>query len=308
MDIQERRSMKAKLLEASDFADKIYKHREGGGSVKGVSTGWQNLDEYWNMKQGQLTVITGVPGSGKSSFLNHVILNSIALHDWHWTVFSPESWPLEDHFQSLAEIWWGKPMFPAYNVPTMTKHELDEAIEMLSASMYFIEPPEDDMKLETIEEALAVSDEKIATNAFLLDPFNELEHSRPSGMTETEYIGRVLTRLRNTGRRREIAMNIVAHPTKLQKDDNGKWPVPTMYSINGSSNWYNKVDVGVSVWRDYESQEGAVDIHIQKMRKKSLGQLGYARMYWDRPTGLFLEQRVSWHEAQGFAVRNKVRK
>lgn len=299
--------MKAKLVTASTIRNKIYEHHKGGGLSKGLSTGWASLDENWLMKKGLMNIFTGVPSSGKSSFLNHLMLNMVALHNWHFTIFSPESWPLEDHFASLAELWTGKPMFRGFGVDPMTKNELDEAIEFLDKALTFIEPPEDDMQLSTVEEALKESKQLWTTDAFVLDPWNELEHSRPSNMTETEYIGRTLTRLRNMGRMLDMSMNIVAHPTKLQKLDNGKWPVPTMYSINGSANWYNKTDTGVSVWRDYDANDGVVDIHIQKIRKKNLGQIGSKSLHWHRASGLFLEEKVEVVKERGYGIKWRVK-
>ena len=59
----------------------------------------------------------------------------------------------------------------------------------------------------------------------------------------------------------------------------------------GSANWRNKADTCVSVWLDIGSQEKAhcVQVHVQKVRDKNLGNPGMAELDWQRATGRFFE-------------------
>src|SRR5439155_15869580 len=84
----------------------------------------------------------------------------------------------------------------------------------------------------------------------VIDPWNELEHLRPAGMTETEYVSQALKRVRVFARSRGIHVWVVVHPAKLYRDSNGKYPVPTLYDCSGSANWRNKADNGICLWRD----------------------------------------------------------
>jgi twinkle protein len=239
-----------------------------------------------------LNVVTGIPSSGKSEWLDQVMLQTIAKHNWHWTVFSPENWPMAHHFHKLAEKWVGKPMFDGYGLKPMDKADVDKTIADLKRSISFIYPPEHDLTVDPILALLLASKEENNTSAFILDPWNELEHNRKSTMSETEYIGQSLTKFRNFGRRHNIAIFIVAHPTKLQKDqDTNNYPVPTPYDISGSANWRNKADGCISVWRNYQENDGVVQIHIQKIRNKNLGKLGQVDLYWHKPNGLFFDER-----------------
>lgn len=83
---------------------------------------------------------------------------------------------------------------------------------------------------------------------------------------------------------------VVAHPKKLQKKDDGEYPVPTPYDISGSAHWRNKADVCVSVWRSMEpGAMPGVEVHIQKVRNKNLGSLGNTFLHWQKSTGIFSE-------------------
>ena len=107
-------------------------------------------------------------------------------------------------------------------------------------------------------------------------------------MTETEYISRVLSRLRQFARRTATWVGVVAHPTKLQKDPRtGEYPVPTPYDISGSANWRNKADNCISFWRSFKRSDNVVELHVQKIKSKGIGKLGMQKFRWDRNSGLY---------------------
>ena len=86
----------------------------------------------------------------------------------------------------------------------------------------------------------------------LIDPWNEIDHSRPSGISETEYIGRCLQRLKAFGLRHGCNVWLIAaHPAKPQPTKNGerrKADQPrARYDISGSAHWFNRADLGFTV-------------------------------------------------------------
>jgi twinkle protein len=108
----------------------------------------------------------------------------------------------------------------------------------------------------------------------VIDPWNELEHWRPANLSETEYVSKTLSSVRNWARRNRVHVWIVAHPQKMRRED-GKLPIPTPDMISGSQHWWNKADCAITVWRDFaklESQE--TSIYVQKVRFKHIGRPG----------------------------------
>lgn len=297
------------LVSFDNIRDTINNYYRNGGLHMGLTTGCRKLDALYRLHLGTLHVITGIPSSGKSEWLDQLMLSSIVLHEWHWTVFSPENWPLQHHFQKLAEKWTGKPMFTHYDSagnPTaarMTVEELNDAISDISPFITMLHPQEQDLNIDALLKLVAKSKQDSDTDAFLLDPWNELEHNRPANMSETEYIGQALTRTRNFGRLNNIAMFLVAHPTKLHKDDNGQYPMPTPYDISGSANWRNKADVCMAVWRDYGDDSNMIKLAVQKIRNKNLGRIGDIELYWNRPNGLFFENASDTHEHDKHGIK-----
>jgi len=295
------------LTTFNDIADKIGKYHADPQSYKGKSTGSPALDELVTLREGNLHVITGIPSSGKSELMDQIMLNTIALHDWHWTVFSPENWPLESHFQKVCEKWTGRPWSRQGHLDGVTVDEVNETREFLANSIAFADVPEGMMSVDKLIEACEESHKLNATNALLLDPWNELEAQLGKTQSETNMIGESLSKLRNFGRKHKIAIFVVAHPTKLQKNqDTGNYPVPTPYDISGSAHWRNKADVCLSVWRNYALNDGVVQVHVQKIRNKMLGKLGRVELHWLWSNGLFLEEKRELGDGERFAIKRMV--
>ena len=79
---------------------------------------------------------------------------------------------------------------------------------------------------------------------------------------------------------------LVAHPTKVKKEANGKYEIPTMYSISGSAHFFNKTDNGIAVYRDFETE--IVTLYIQKIRYSWLGKLGYCEFMFNNDTRQYI--------------------
>ena len=105
-----------------------------GGLPKGASTGWPGVDEFYTVGQGQWTVVTGSPGSGKSEFLDALMVN-LAEQDkrWLFCVYSPENFPVASHLVKLVEKRVRKPFNPG-PTPRMTLDEYKAGAAWVLAS------------------------------------------------------------------------------------------------------------------------------------------------------------------------------
>jgi twinkle protein len=124
----------------------------------------------------------------------------------------------------------------------------------------------------------------------VIDPWNELEHAPPPGLTETIYTGQVLRHVRQFASQHGVHVWIVAHPQKLYREkDTGNYPLPSLYNISGSANWRNKADNGIVLWRDFADAHKPVEVHVQKVRFRQIGRLGMAKLLYQAPTGTYRE-------------------
>jgi twinkle protein len=126
-------------------------------------------------------------------------------------------------------------------------------------------------------------------SALSIDPWNEIDHTRPSGQTETDYISIALAKIRRFARNYKVHVFLIAHPTKLPKEKDGKYLCPTPYDIAGSANFRNKADNCLAVYRNLEDDSKAVEIHIQKIRFREIGKVGRADLYYQVDSSRYSE-------------------
>jgi len=286
------------VFTASDLSHKIEHLYEHGWEL-GVSTGWAALENLYSVRPGEFTVVTGIPNSGKSNLIDHLIVNLARSQGWNFAIFSPENQPLEDHMGRMMEKYICKP-FNKGATDRMTRAERDAAEGWLDEHFHWILPDDDsDWTIETVLDRAAQLVYRFGIRGLVIDPWNELEHARPEGLSETEYVSQALKRIRNFGRRHGVHVWVVAHPSKLYRDKEGNYPVPTMYDISGSAHWRNKADNGLCVWRDLGNKETrVVEVHIQKIRFRQIGKLGIGELIYNKPTGTYHDQRSSPQEVE----------
>lgn len=283
------------VFTAMDVVDKI-NHLYFDGVERGVSTGWPSLDSHFLVKPGEFTVVTGIPNSGKSNFIDALCVQLAKHHGWGFAIFSPENQPIEDHASRFAEKYTRKPFSDGPNA-RMTHQELSEANEWISEHFYWILPEDDaDWSIDQILEKCQALVIRHGVRGLVIDPWNEIEHPATSE-SETSYISRALKRIRQFARRCGVHVFIVVHPQKLTKDKDGNYPVPTLYDCAGSAHWRNKADNGIVVWRDFSNPHNiGVDIHIQKIRFKQNGKLGRVALSYNRVTGTYHESSNAFEE------------
>ena len=257
------------------------------GPQRAFSTGWDSLDKHMRIREGELSVVTGIPGSGKSEFIDALTINLAGKYGWPIAICSFENPPAE-HIAKLAEKYLGQPFWEG-PTPRMGEGDLKEAMTWLKKHFFLIcaddESPTIDWVLETARAAVL----RYGVRGLVIDPYNEIEHLRPGNMIETEYVSQLLSKVKKFAQGHGVHVWFVAHPAKLRRDDAGKIPVPSLYDISGSANWNNKADLGVVVHRDWAEGSNAVEIYVRKVRFKAAGKVGVVRLAYDRITGRYSE-------------------
>lgn len=277
---------KPKLRDPRRFSSELHELWRAG-FPSGEKTGWPDLDKHYTVMPGQLSIVTGWPGSGKSEFLDALLVN-LARQGWKMAVFSFENQPVSYHLTKLLEKYRGLPFGPGPST-RMDEDELDEILDTIAESFALTEATSNAFTLNDCLEAATPFLEKFTENkrGLVIDPWNELEHWRTPGMSETEYVSWALSMVRNWARSNKVHVWIVAHPQKVRREE-GKLPVPTPDMISGSQHWWNKADCCLCVQRDLnDPYEPNVDIHIQKVRFKHIGRTGQIQLRYDRVTGRY---------------------
>ena len=260
------------------------------GLPRGELTGWPSVDKHYTVAPGQFTVVTGYPGSGKSEWVDALQVN-LARQAWRTVFYSPENLPIELHMAKLIEKVSGKP-FGRGPTERIDLEELHERADEIGGWFQFLRSRNGEpvSVKAVIEAATPWLEEQGEKRGLVIDPWNELEHWRGSGMSETEYISQQLSYVRGWAREKRVHVWLIAHPQKLRRDD-GKLPTVTPDAISGSAHFWNKADCAITVERaiaDPMKQE--VNIHVQKVRFKHIGIPGMVTLMYDRITGRYSEQ------------------
>lgn len=281
----------AGVFEVEDLSDRIdhlYKH----GWERGVSTGWDEVDQFFTVRPGELTVVTGIPNSGKSNWVDALAVNLAAEHGWRFGIFSPENQPLEDHMARVIEKYARSP-FADGPTERMDPQTLRMSKAWVQEHFFWILPDEDtEWTIDTVLDRARALVFRKGIRALIIDPWNELEHFRPNGMSETDYVSISLKRMRQFARHQGIHLFVVVHPTKLYRDKEGNYPVPTLYDCNGSAHWRNKADNGMCVWRNFTDDQAFVEIHVQKIRFRQIGRIGLAKLQYVKPTASYQDPSI----------------
>ena len=263
------------------------------GKKKGLTTGYQVLDNHYTLRTSELDVWTGIPGSGKTMMALQIMLNSSVLYGWKWGIFSPENYPVGDLFDTLAEMYIGNTSDVDVQ-DRMTIYEYHKAIDFLHKHFFAIYP-EDDFSLDNILSKFKHLVLRHGIKGCLLDPFNQLDH-KFGGKDETTYIGECLTKIRRFEQVNDLKFVIIAHPRKMDRDDNGGYKKPTAYDISGSQNWFNKADNVICIHRDnaMDINNTSVSFSVQKVKfQKLVGVPGEQALKYDRRSGRYLDYHMN---------------
>ncbi|XP_044496991.1 twinkle homolog protein, chloroplastic/mitochondrial isoform X2 [Mangifera indica] len=268
-----------------------YYHRSFGDEF-GVSTGWRNLDELYNVVPGELTIVTGVPNSGKSEWIDALICNINHSVGWTFVLCSMEN-KVREHARKLLEKHIKKPFFKASyggNAERMTEEELEQGKQWLSDTFSLIRCENDALpSIKWVLELAKAAVLRHGVRGLVIDPYNELDHQRPVSQTETEYVSQMLTKIKRFAQHHGCHVWFVAHPRQLHS-----WvgAPPNLYDISGSAHFINKCDNGIVIHRNRDPDAGPIDrvqVCVRKVRNKVAGTIGDAYLSYNRVTGEFAD-------------------
>lgn len=241
---------------------------------------FRGLKEVFSIMLGQLTVVTGIPSHGKSNFVDDYVLNLSNDYNFKCSWFSPEHSPMQLYQTNLMEkvlgrnFWKDKVSERGETIPRITKQEINEYEKWANERIYLTGAegntiPDWDWLLEKFKEQMLI----YGINIFVIDAFNKV--MMPKG-NRLDMINEVLTKLTHFTQSNNVAVILVAHPTKMKKDEKGLYETPTLYDVSGSADFRNQTHNGFTIYRyfDEDGIEGYTEFTNMKTKFNFQGNIG----------------------------------
>ncbi len=251
------------------------------GFKPGFQIGLQNFDEIFSTYTGQFITVTGIPSSGKSDFVDQMVVGYNNNYGWKTAFASPENQPTYLHAHKLLrKTWQGMP----------TKEDIgserwNQIADHCNSNYFHI-----DMERYTLDSVLRKGAELVkrkGIKCLVIDPFNKVRDVGGSDDVN-RYTMEYLQKIEIFAKKYDVLVFIVAHPTKMYKNQKtGEIDEPTMYSIKGGGEWYDASYHGILVHRNYN--DNTVKAKVLKVKFQNLGtNQAEAHFKWESKSGCFI--------------------
>lgn len=250
------------------------------------------LKEVFSVMRGHLITGTGIPSHGKSNFTEWYVLNLVRDYNMKCSFFSPEHHPFELHHTTFIEKVFAKNFFKEnQDCPRISKEEIKRYQDWAEEKIYLTgtengQFPNWDWLFEKFKEQMF----SYGIDIFVIDAFNKLGFTGKGN--KLEQINDVLTKLTMFAQMHNVIIFLVAHPTKMQKNNEGLYNSPTLYDVSGSSDFRNQTHDGFSIYRYFgdENNEPKTVFENLKTKMKFQGEIGGSVEFeYHLPSGRYYE-------------------
>lgn len=232
--------------------------------------GFEPFDWQLAFEEGAMSVCTGIPGFGKSTFVRFCAHHLVRNEGIRVGAMELENGPLQmrDH---LARLSTGRPWDDlAPDRRASLNADLDRSWRVAHRA------PEGSDVAENLEwirkriRTLAVRDR---CKFIYIDPWNELEHMPEPGENLTNYINWATKSIRQWAERYDTHVCIVAHPKKLPQGSG----VPDGYDVADSAAWANKPSLGFTVHQVTPAAPDTPHVKIKVWKVRNMQRYGFSR-------------------------------
>lgn len=243
-----------------DFKSEVMDYYTTDPSLRGTETPWsQNLP--WRVRKGELTILSGFSGHGKTAGLNQLMLHLVSKN-------------LKVMDASL-EI---KPGMTLYNMTRCAlgkkyseKPEIEGCINWINDAMFFLDCI-GTVNVTRLMQAMEYARKRHGIDVFVIDSLFKCGLSGEDYAGARDFVDKLTTFCNNTG----AHVILVAHSRKTQNGN--EYSVPTKSDVAGSSDICNAAFNIIIFWRN-------------KMKKKKMDEIQNAT---DMDPITRTEQLVKW--------------
>ena len=251
------------------------------GFKPGFQVGLDNFDKIFSTYTSQFITVTGIPSSGKSDFVDQMVVGYNNNYGWKTAFASPENKPNFLHAHKLVrKTWQGMP-----HASEIDGDKWKKVTDHVNDNYFFIDA--DRYSLEEVLKKGAELVKRKGIKCLVIDPFNKVRAMQTGTDDVNKYTMEYLTMIEMFAKKYDVLVIVVAHPTKMYKGSDGKIEEPTMYNIKGGGEWYDASYHGLLVHRNYE--ENTVKVKVLKVKFQNLGENGGEAIFkWEPQSGSYI--------------------
>ncbi len=239
------------------------------GMPRGIVTDTlHNLDENFSTLTGQILLVTGRPSSGKSEVVDQMVISYALKYGYKAAFASVENKPNELHHQKIIRKMVG---FKPRDASDFNRGF--ELCETFADDHFFMIDLENGYDLDRV---LMKAEELVyrkGIRILVIDPFNKINLKSKiesiTGNRINDYTNAYLTKIDQFATKFDVLIILVAHPVKLEKQQNGKRVIPDFYDVKGGGEFYDMCHHGLVVDRDYD-----LDLTLIRTLKVKFAHLG----------------------------------
>lgn len=237
----------------------------------GSPTHFPTIAQHWSWMPGEVSLVTGWPGSGKSWIMLFLMLLKSRYDGWKWALLCPENMPARKLVNILVQMLVGQTCNPKFS-HRMSFAQYEEAAQWVLQHFFIINPREAE-NLADVVGVIGHCKEAHGINGYLIDPFNSLgDNLKDYGGREDEMLKHLLGFLCDFTEDAELCGVVCAHPSGDARPKAGAdLIVPDQYKVSGGRMWGNKVDNVIVIHRPhYETNpaDTAVDFYVKKVKEQ----------------------------------------
>lgn len=264
-------------LYTNGLPETIYPKHECFGDLKNI----------FSVMKGQLTVVTGIPSHGKSNFSEWWALNLVKDYNMKLSMFTPEHSPMELHQTTLIQKAVGRNFWKEKDgLPRISPVDIERYIKWANEKIYITLPENGDQpNWDWIFDKFKEQMYSYGVDMFIIDAFNKVKLPRGNKIDE---INDVLSRLTMFCQVHNVTCVLVAHPTKMKKNEQGTYEIPTLYDVAGSADFRNQTHNGFAIHRYFETEneQGHTKFVNLKTKFSFQGDIGASTEFlYHEPTG-----------------------
>lgn len=263
--------------------DSLISYREKG-ALRGVYLGFPQLHEHFTMSLPGCTDVTGFPGSGKSEKVLELLLTTSIFYGWKHLLYVPDVGSKEEIISLLMHKKTGKTFDKRYvNSNYITEEEISKELPWILHHFHILVKEELKAKMTPYEfwdYAAQLNHDTIGgIQTATIDSWKDMFHDWSKFGRDDRYLEDVLSYRNSMSERHKMHFIIIIHPTKTDKDKDGKRSAPTPYDLNGGAQWYNNGKCMVTIHREDGSNK--MLFRVTKAKPKSVASLGTVEFYLD---------------------------